>query len=99
MEIHNTVRIPSESARSITVRSLRVLGKALCLPIASTLLLLEPLVRILCSLGLVLGVLASILFELSAVGPRFPFLKVFGISLSFGLILFLYYGLLSLFVK
>jgi hypothetical protein len=47
----------------------------------------------------VLGVLASILFEISAVGPRFPFAKAMIISLSFGVILFLYYGLLSLFVE
>ncbi|MHB8721816.1 MAG: hypothetical protein ACYDAH_10515 [Steroidobacteraceae bacterium] len=49
--------------------------------------------------GLVLGLFASILFEMSAVGPRFPFAKVLGISLSFGVIPFLYYGLLSVFVE
>jgi hypothetical protein len=60
---------------------------------------LEPVVGFICGLGLVLGVLASVLFEVSAVGPRFPFVKALWISLSFGVILFLYYGLVSIFVK
>jgi hypothetical protein len=88
-----------ECRRSPLVAAGRVLWNAIRLPIAGVLLLLEPIVRLICGLGLVLGVLASILFEISAVGPRFPFLKVLGISLSFCVILFLYYGLLSLFVK
>jgi hypothetical protein len=61
--------------------------------------LLEPVVGFICGLGLVLGVLASVLFEVSAVGPRFPFVKALGTSLNFGVILFLYYGLVSIFVK
>ncbi len=77
----------------------RVLWNALRLPIAAALLALEPVVGFVCGAGLVLGLLASILFEMSAVGSRFPFAKVLGISLSFGVILFLYYGLLSLFVE
>jgi hypothetical protein len=77
----------------------QLLWNAVGLPVAALLLLLEPLVGFVCGLGLVLGVLASILFEMSAVGPRFPFAKAMIISLSFGVILFLYYGLLSLFVE
>ncbi len=69
------------------------------MPIAGVLLLLEPVVGLVCGLGLVLGVLASILFEISAAGPKFPFAEALCISLSFGVILFLYYGLLSLFVE
>jgi hypothetical protein len=83
---------PSESAG-------RALWNAIRLPLAGVLLLLEPMVGFICGLGLVLGVLASILFEMSAVGPRFPFAKAIGISLSFGVVLFLYYSLLSLFVE
>jgi hypothetical protein len=75
------------------------LWNAVRLPIAAVLLLLEPVVAFVCGAGLVLGILAAIVFEISAVGPRFPFFKVLGISLSFGVILFLYYGLLSLFVE
>lgn len=77
----------------------RALCKAVCLPIVGVLLLLEPVVRLACGLLLVLGVFAAIVFELSAVGPWFPFLQVLGISLSFGVILVLYYFLISLFIK
>lgn len=76
----------------------RVLWNVVRLPIAAALFALEPLVGFVCGAGLVLGLLASVLFEMSAVGPRFDFAKVIVISLSFGVILFLYYGLLSLFV-
>ena len=79
--------------------TIRVLWNAVRLPVAATLLLLEPVVAFVCGAGLVLGVLACILFEISAAGPRFPFVKALGISLGFGVILFLYYGLLSLFVE
>jgi hypothetical protein len=80
-------------------RPLQLLWNAVRLPIAALLVLIEPVIGFICGLGLVLGVLASILFEISAVGPRFPFTKVFCISLSFGVILFLYYGLLSIVVE
>jgi hypothetical protein len=88
-----------ECSRSFLAGAGRVLWNVIRLPIAIVLIQLEPIVGIICGLGLVLGVLTSILFEISAVGPRFPFLKVLGISLSFGLIFFLYCGLLSLFVE
>jgi hypothetical protein len=85
--------------RSFLAGAGRVLWNAIRLPIAAVLVQLEPVVGFICGLGLVLGVLASILFEISAVGPRFPFLKVLGISLSFGVILFVYHGVLSIFVE
>lgn len=88
-----------EHRRSFLEGASRVLWNAIRLPIAAVLILLEPVVGSICGLGMVLGVLTSILFEISAVGPRFPFLKVLGISLSFGVILFLYHGLLSIFVE
>jgi hypothetical protein len=77
----------------------RVLWNAVRLPIAAVLLLLEPVVSFICGLGLVLGVLTSFLFEFSVVGPRFPFVKAIAISLGFGVVLFFYYGLLSIFVE
>ena len=80
-------------------RPVQLLWNGVRLPIAAVLLALEPVVGFICGAGLVLGVLASILFEISAVGPRFPFVKALCISLSFGVILFLYYGLLSLIVE
>lgn len=93
IETHFEHRLPFLAAAG------RVLWNVIRLPIAAVLILLEPVVGFICGLGMVLGVLTSILFEISAVGPRFPFLKALGISLSFGVILFLYYGLLSLFVE
>jgi hypothetical protein len=77
----------------------RALWKAIRLPIAGVLLLLEPVVNFICSAGLVLSLISCVIFEVSAVAPRFPLLKCLGISLSFGVILFLYYGLVSIFVK
>lgn len=86
-------------ARPLLAGTVRILWNAMRLPIAAALLALEPVVGFVCGAGLVLGILASVLFDMSVVGPRFPFAKVLGISLSFGVILFLYYGLLSLFVE
>jgi hypothetical protein len=80
-------------------RPVQLLWNGVRLPVAAGLLALEPLVGFICGAGLVLGVLASILFEMSAVGPRFPFVKALCTSLSFGVILFLYYAALSLFVE
>jgi len=93
--------IESEFAhgQSLLSSAVRELWKAIRLPIAAVVLLLEPIVGFICGLGLMLGVLTSILFEMSAVGPKFPFVKVIGISFAFGVILFLYYGLASIFVK
>ena len=85
--------------RPLLAGTVRILWNAVRLPIAAALLALEPVVGLVCGAGLVFGFLTAILFEMSAVGPRFPFLKVLGISFSFGVILFLYYGLLSLFVE
>ena len=79
-------------------RPAQLLWNGVRLPIAAVLLALEPIVGFICGAGLVFGVLASILFEFSPVGPRFPFAKAMIISLSFGVILFLYYGLLSMFI-
>jgi hypothetical protein len=86
-------------ARPLLAGTVRTLWNAMRLPIAAALLALEPVVGFVCGAGLVLGIFACVLFEMSAVGPRFPFAKVIGISLSFGVILFLYYGLLSLLVE
>lgn len=99
MKAAPTIETQFEYRRSFLVGAGRVLWKFIRLPIAAVLVLLEPVVGFICGLGLVLGVLTSILFEISAVGPRFPFLKVLGISLSFGVIIFLYHGLVSLFVE
>lgn len=76
--------------------TLRVLWTIVRLPVLSILLICEPIVRFVCGLVLVLGVFVSLMFELSAAGPRFPFLWMMAFSLSFGAILILYYGLIEL---
>ena len=77
----------------------RLFWNAIRIPVLGVLLLLEPAVRIVCSCALVLGVFASVVFEISAVGPRFPFLAMLGASLGFGVLLVLYEGLIALFTK
>jgi hypothetical protein len=99
MKIARIMETEFDYRRPFLATSVRVLWYAMRLPIAGVLLALEPVVGFICGLGLVLGVLACILFEISAVGPRFPLAKMLGTSLGFGVILFLYYGLVSIFVK
>lgn len=65
------------------------------LPLSGILLLLKPVFQCVCSLGLVLGILTSVVFELSAAGPQFPFLRVFSTSLIVGVLPVLYCGVLS----
>jgi hypothetical protein len=99
MKTARTLQAEFEYRRPFPAGAGRVLWKAIRLPVAGVLLLLEPVVNFICSAGLVLGLIACVIFELSAVAPRFPLLKCLGISLSFGVILFLYYGLVSFFVR
>jgi hypothetical protein len=72
---------------------------AIRVPVLGALVLIEPVVRIVCSCALILGIIASVVFELSAVGPRFPFLVMLGASLGFGALLILYEGLIALLSK
>lgn len=58
--------------------------------------LLEPVVRVICSVLMVLGLLAAAVFELSAAGPRFEFFEMVAMSLGFGAALIAYYALLAL---
>lgn len=69
------------------------------LPIVALLLLLEPIVNVVCGAATVLGMLVAVAFELSAVGPRFPFLQVAAISLAFGVLLILYHSAIALLVR
>lgn len=83
----------------IASRSLRWLWNVVRAPILGLLMLCEPVVRWLCVTIMVLGVFVSVLFEISAAGPRFPFLGMIGASLGFGVLLVLYYGLMSLLIE
>lgn len=91
-------RIDRESVFSaLQLRDLpRLLWNLLRFPMLGILMLLEPVVRYALSVAMVLGVFASVAFELSAVGPRFPSLIVLASSLACGVALFLYYGLIAL---
>lgn len=75
--------------------AVRLSWNAVRLPLLAVLVLIEPAVRIVCSLALLLGVVVSIAFEFSAVGPRFPLLGMLALSLGFGVVLFAFYGLLA----
>jgi hypothetical protein len=100
LHIMRTAPTPKfEDNRSFLLGVGRVLWNVIRLPIMAVLLLLEPVVRFVCSAGFILGILTCIVWELSVAGPRFPLAKVLTISLSFPVILFLYYGLLSLFIR
>lgn len=69
------------------------------LPIVAVLLSLEPVVNVVCGAAAVLGVLVAVAFEVSAAGPRFPFLQVTVISLAFGVLLVLYHSAIALLVR
>lgn len=74
----------------------RLFWNAIRVPVLGVLVLIGPVVRVVCSSALVLGVIASVVFEVSAVGPRFPFLVMLGASLGFGALLVLYESLIAL---
>lgn len=65
------------------------------IPIAVILQACEPIVRLLLSAASLLGVLTALLFR--AVGPpQFPFWRVLGLSVGFGLLLAAYQALVRL---
>ncbi|MCC6715777.1 MAG: hypothetical protein IT496_11135 [Gammaproteobacteria bacterium] len=73
--------------------------KVVSFPLIAGLLLLKPVMDALCGFVLVFGLVAAIAFELSAVGPRFPFLPIAGMALGFGLFAALYHLVLMVLVK
>ncbi len=70
--------------------SARMTWKVVSFPLIAGLLLLKPVVDALCVFVLVFGLVAAVAFDLSAVGPRFPFLQIAGMALGFGLFAALY---------
>jgi hypothetical protein len=85
----------SQPALSALARVLAIIR----LPIVAALLLLEPVVNVVCGAAAVLGVLVAAAFELSAAGPRFPFLQVTAIAFASGLLLVLYHSAIALLVR
>jgi len=83
-------------ARWVLTAVARVAWRVWRLPILALLTLLEPVVRVVFSLAIVFGIIAALVFELSAVGPRFPFLGMLALSLGSGVTLVVYYGVLTL---
>ena len=79
--------------------SARMTWKVVSLPLIAGLLLLKPIVDAVCGFVLALGLVAAVAFELSAVGPHFPFLQVAGLALAFGLFAVLYQLALMVLVR
>lgn len=96
MNARSTIAIQSTRAQTVPTCAARLAWQVVRLPILALLTLLEPVVRATFSLAMVLGILATIVFELSAAGPQFEFLRMLALSLSLGVALVLYYGLLAL---
>ncbi|MGH8250550.1 MAG: hypothetical protein ACREVI_07605 [Steroidobacteraceae bacterium] len=69
------------------------------LPLVAVLAPLEPVVRAAFSLAMVLGILTAVVFDLSAAGPRFPFMEMLTVSLGFGLALVVHCGFFSLITR
>lgn len=80
----------------VTITVPRFLRTVLLASLAALLQLLEPIVRWVLSTMMVLGFLVAVVFELSAVGPQFPFLAVAAASLACGFVLVVFYWLSSL---
>lgn len=91
--------IAKTNVYSLANESIHIFGKLALFPIVATLILLAPIVNVVCGFLLVGGVLSAIVFEVSAVGPRFPFFLVMGLSLGFGLFLLIYHGLIAFLVS
>jgi hypothetical protein len=77
----------------------RLCWHAARLSVVSMLMLFERSVMAVCSVALNLGVIASVAFEISAVGLRFPFLAMLGVSLGFGIFMLLYQALIALLIE
>ena len=97
------LQFPGMNATPYSHPVLSTLARALLMtvrvPVLALLLLLEPVVNVVCAAMVVLGMFAALAFELSAVGPRFPFLQVAAISLAFGVLLILYQSAIALLVS
>ena len=81
---------------TVLAAAVRLVWHFVRLPLQALLIVFEPVVRWILSLALVLGVLAAVVFEVSAVGAQFDFLQLFVGSLGFGVALHFYYALVAL---
>ncbi len=77
----------------------RVLWKVVSFPVFATILVLARVVYLVCGVMMIGGIFAAVLFEISAVGPRFPFLQIVGIASLFGLFAMFYYIVVAFIVR
>ena len=88
-------RTPERTA-AFAGQGARAIWNLVRLPILAILTLLEPVVRIVVSLLMILGIVVTIVFEVSAVSAQFPLSTMIIIILSLGAILVGYYALMAL---
>lgn len=94
MQTTPDLRVARVAANLTTIaRIVLLVGRV---PLAAVLAIFEPVIRAVLSFAMVLGFVAALVFEISAVGPQFPSFAVFALSLGCGLTLVAYHGLLSL---
>ena len=73
--------------------------KVLSRLVAGFLILTAPAVQLVCSFGLVLGVLACLIYSLSPAAAHFPLALMLGISVGFGAAMVLYQGVVMLLLR
>ena len=78
---------------------MRVLWYLIRLLLVGGLLLLEPLVGVMCSLAVVVGGIACVIFLASPAGEHFPLIKMLAVFGSFVVTAILYYGLIALKIR
>jgi len=79
--------------------SARVTWKIVTFPVIAGLLLMKPVVEMVCGFALMGGLVAAVAFEISAAGPRFPFLLIAGMALGFGAFAVLYQFVLAILIR
>jgi hypothetical protein len=84
------------SVRSIAHGVLQVLSGVVRFPLLALLLLLAPIVEVACGGLLLLGIIVSVVFEVSGAGVTFPFWSMIGLSVGFGLFLIAYHAIIGL---
>jgi len=86
-------------AHPVLAASSRLLWKVVSIPLITGLLMLKPVVDFVCGFMAIGGTLAAMAFEISALGPRFPFPLMMGMSLGFGLFAVLYQAALMFLIE
>lgn len=88
-------RTPDRTA-AFAGRGARAIWNLIRLPILAVLTLLEPVVRTVVSLLIILGIIVTIVFEVSAVSAQFPLSTMIITIVSLAAVLVGYYALIAL---